>query len=83
VLALGKAGSAGTETGVVPVLCDGAVVATLRASNRKEVATAVIGDRARQVAEGRGGLTGRWAAEPQCATSGGTATAGGAVAAMS
>ena len=83
MLELGEAGSAGTETGVIPVLRDGAVVATLRASNRKEVATAVIGDRAWQVAEHRGGLTGRWAAGPGGATSAGTATAGGAAAAMS
>jgi hypothetical protein len=65
VLELGKAGSAGTEKGVIPVLRDGAVVATLRASNWKESATAVVGDREWVFAKHKGELTGRWAAEPE------------------
>ena len=36
MLELGKAGSAGVAHGVVPVLRDGAVVATVRASNWRE-----------------------------------------------
>jgi hypothetical protein len=65
VLELGKAGSAGTEKGVLPVLRDGAVVATLRASNWKEAATAVVGDREWVFAKHKGELTARWAAEPE------------------
>jgi hypothetical protein len=64
VLELGKSGSAGSEKGVIPVLRDGAVVATFRASNWKESATAVIGSREWVFAKHRGELTGRWAAEP-------------------
>jgi hypothetical protein len=45
VLVLGKAGSAGTEKGVSPVLRDDVVVATVRASRWKEAATAVVGNR--------------------------------------
>jgi hypothetical protein len=65
VLALGKAGSAGTGQGVLPVLRVGAAVATLRASNWKEAATAVVGDREWVFAKQEGELTGRWAAEPE------------------
>jgi hypothetical protein len=64
VLELGKAGSAGTEKGVIPVLRDGEVVATLRAANWREAATAVVGDRAWVFAKDKGTLTARWAAEP-------------------
>ena len=42
MLELGKAGSAGADRGVVPVLRDGSVVATFAASNWKERATARI-----------------------------------------
>ena len=62
MLELGKAGK---EKGVLPVLRDGAVVATLRAANWKEEATAVVGDREWVFAKQRGDLTGRWAAEPE------------------
>jgi hypothetical protein len=62
---VGKAGSAGTEKGVLPVLRDGAVVATLRASNWKEAAAAVVGDREWVFAKQKGELTGRWAAESE------------------
>ena len=65
MLELGRAGSAGTGTGVLPVLRDGLVVATLRASNWKEAATAVVGDREWVLAKSRGTLTGRWASEPE------------------
>jgi hypothetical protein len=65
VLELGKAGSAGTEKGVLPVLRDGAVVATLRASNWKEAATAVVGGREWVFAKRKGRLTARWASEPE------------------
>jgi len=65
VLELGKSGSHGTGKGVLPVLEDGAVLATLQASNWKEAATADVGGRvwAFQRAGSRE-LTGRWAAEP-------------------
>ncbi|MCZ2814931.1 hypothetical protein [Modestobacter sp. VKM Ac-2984] len=71
MLELGKSGSHGTDRGIVPVLSDGALVATLRAAtwkeaaNWKEAATAEVGDR--NWAFQRGGtreLVGRWAQEP-------------------
>jgi hypothetical protein len=65
VLELGKAGSAGTQKGVLPVLRDGAVVATLRASNWKEEATAVVGNREWAFRKRKGELIARWAAEPE------------------
>ena len=65
MLELGKAGSAGTGKGVIPVLRDGEVVATLRAANWRETATAVVGDRAWIYAKDKGALTARWADEPQ------------------
>jgi hypothetical protein len=65
VLELGKAGSAGTEKGVLPVLCDGAVVATLRASTWKEAATAVVGDREWVLTKRKRELVGRWALDPE------------------
>jgi hypothetical protein len=66
VLELGKSGSHGTERGAVPVLPDGAPVATLRASNWKEAATAEVDGRS-WVFRRAGGreLTGRWATEPE------------------
>ena len=65
MLELGKAGSAGVERGARPVLADGAVVATLRASNWKERATAVIGDQEWVYAKERRRLTGRWSQDPE------------------
>jgi hypothetical protein len=65
VLVLGKAGTAGTEKGVLPVLRDGVVVATLRASNWKEAATAVVDDREWVLAKARRELTGRQASDPE------------------
>jgi hypothetical protein len=65
VLELGKAGSAGYPKGEMPVLRDGSPVALLRASNWKESATAVVGDREWIFLKRKGELTGRWAAEPE------------------
>jgi hypothetical protein len=65
VLELGKAGSAGYPKGEMPVLRDGSPVALLRASNWKESATAVVGDREWVFLKRKGELTGRWAAEPE------------------
>ena len=65
MLVLGKAGSAGTGKGVLPVLSGDAVVATLRASSWREAATARVGDREWVFAKSRGRLTGRWAADPE------------------
>jgi hypothetical protein len=64
VLELGKPGSAGCGKGELPVLREGAVVAVLRASNWKEAATAVVGEREWVFAKHKGELTGRWVAEP-------------------
>jgi hypothetical protein len=65
VLELGKAGSAGTEKGVIPVLRNGAVAATLRASNWKEAATAHVGERSWVFTKLKGALTARWAENPE------------------
>jgi hypothetical protein len=65
LLELGKAGSAGYPRGELPVLRDGSVVAVLRASNWKESATAVVGEREWSFAKRKGELTARWAAEPE------------------
>ena len=64
MLELGKVGSHGAPKGEAPILRDGAVVAVLRASNWKEAATAVIGDRVWVFAKRKGQLLGRWATEP-------------------
>src|SRR3954466_15460294 len=65
MLELGKAGSAGVAKGEIPVLRDGTVVATLRASNWQEQATAVVGEREWAFAREKRELTGRWAADPE------------------
>jgi hypothetical protein len=65
VLEVGKAGSHGYPKGELPVVRDGSVVALLRASNWKEAATAVVGERVWVFAKSKGVLTARWAAEPQ------------------
>ena len=67
MLELGKAGSAGTAKGVLPgAAATASVVATLRASNWKEAATAVVGDREWVLRQAQGAsCTGRWAAEPE------------------
>jgi hypothetical protein len=65
VLELGKAGSAGYPKGEAPVLRDGKVVAVLRASNWREAATVVVGDREWAFAKRKGELIGRWVTEPE------------------
>jgi hypothetical protein len=65
VLELGKSGTHGTAKGTMPVLSDGAVVATLHASNWKEAATAQIGPRSWVFTKRGRELTGRWAVEPE------------------
>src|SRR4051794_33987205 len=65
MLEVARSGSAGAAKGELPVLRDGAVVATLRASNWKEAATAVVGERRWVFAKHKGELTGRWADEPE------------------
>lgn len=65
MLQLGKAGTSGVGKGVLPLLVDGAVVATLQASNWKEQATAVIGEREWLFTRRKGELTGRWAVDPE------------------
>jgi hypothetical protein len=65
VLELGKAGTLGYPKGELPVLRDGSPVAVLRASNWKEAATAVVGDRVWTFSKRKGELTGRWEIEPQ------------------
>ena len=65
MLELGRSGAHGTARGTLPVLADGAVVATLHASNWREAATAEVGGREwvfRRV--GNRELTGRWALDP-------------------
>jgi hypothetical protein len=65
VLVLGKAGTAGTEKGISPVLRGDVVVATLRASNWKEAATAVVENREWVLAKAGRQLTGRQAPDPE------------------
>jgi hypothetical protein len=65
VLELGKAGSLGYPKGELPVLRDGKPVAVLRASNWKEAATAVVGDREWVLTKRKGELRGRWSTEPE------------------
>jgi hypothetical protein len=65
VLELGKAGTLGAGKGVLPLVSDGAVVATLQASNWKEQATAVIGEREWVLTKHKGELRGRWAVDPE------------------
>jgi hypothetical protein len=60
VLELGKAGSAGTDKGVQPVLREGSVIVTIRTSNCKEAATATIGAQPWVLAKNERELTARW-----------------------
>ncbi|MCF6507577.1 hypothetical protein E9549_09180 [Blastococcus sp. MG754426] len=64
MLELGKAGTSGVGKGVVPVLSGGALVASLRAENWREAATALVGDRSWVFAKEKGVLTGRWDVDP-------------------
>ena len=65
MLEVGKAGTAGVANGVLPFVRDGAVVATVRSSQWKEAATAVVGDRQWVFAKSRGTLVARWAVDPE------------------
>jgi hypothetical protein len=66
VLELGKSGSHGTGKGVLPVLSEETVVATLQASNWKEAATAQVGERSWTFRrQGGRDLTGRWTVDPE------------------
>jgi hypothetical protein len=65
MLELGRPGSRGYPRGELPVLRDGSVVAVLRASNWKEAATAVVGDREWVFTKRKGELLGRWSTEPE------------------
>jgi hypothetical protein len=65
VLELGRSGASGVAKGVLPVLRDGVVVAQLRASNWKEAATAVVGEREWVFAKRKRELTGRWSVDPE------------------
>ena len=65
MLELGKSGAAGYPKGELPVLRDGSPVATLRASNWKEAATAVVGAREWTFVKRKRELTGRWLSEPE------------------
>jgi putative intracellular protease/amidase len=65
VLELGEAGSAGMAKQVLPVLRDGAVVATLSAARWKEAVTATIGTGQWVFARTKRELTGRRAADPE------------------
>jgi hypothetical protein len=65
VIELGKLGGAGVPKNAAPVLRNGIVVAALRASNWKEAAFAVIGDREWVFAKRKGELTARWVADPE------------------
>jgi hypothetical protein len=65
VLEVGKAGTSGVGKGVLPVLADGAVVATLWSHRWKEAATAVVGKQEWVFTRRGRELTGRWAADPE------------------
>jgi hypothetical protein len=65
VLELARSGSHGAPKGTLPVLADGAVVGTLRASNWREAATAQVGERDWVFSKRGRELTGRWSADPE------------------
>ena len=65
MLELGRSGAHGTAKGTLPVLADGAVVATLQASNWREAATAEVGGRSWVFSKSGRELTARWAADPE------------------
>jgi hypothetical protein len=77
VLELGKAGSAGTDKGVQPVLRDGSVIATIRTSNWKEAATATIGAQPWVLAKNERELTARWEGTHRYLIAGRTVTGSG------
>ena len=65
MLELGKAGSAGTEKGVHPVLRAGAVVATVHPARWKEAATVTVGGRTWEYAKRRRELVARRSGDPE------------------
>ncbi|TYP87466.1 hypothetical protein [Blastococcus xanthinilyticus] len=65
MLELGKAGSHGCPKGVLPVLRDDEVVATLRASTWKEAATVSVGGVTWEFTRRKRELTGRRAGDPE------------------
>jgi hypothetical protein len=65
MLEIGTPGSSDVGKGVAPVLRDGTVVATLRASGWREAAEARVGDRSWVFAKSKGALTGRWEQDPE------------------
>ena len=65
MLELGKAGSAGMDRGVSPVLRDGSVVATVRTSTWREAGTATIAGQDWVLAKGKRSLTARRAFDPE------------------
>lgn len=62
---IGTPASSAAPKGVCPVLRDGAVVATMRASSWKEAASAEVGGRFWIFAKRKNVLAGRWASEPE------------------
>ncbi len=60
----GRSGAHGTDRGALPVLADGVLVATLRASSWKEAAAAEVGGRSWVYSKDGRELTGRQAADP-------------------
>jgi hypothetical protein len=66
MLQLARAGTSGTERGTLPVLEDGAVVATLRTAKVREAATAAVVGGEEWLFERRGrALVGRRASDPE------------------
>ena len=65
MLVMGKPGTAGAGKGVLPVMRDDAVVATMQASNWKEAATAVVDGQDWIFARRTRELTGRWVQDPE------------------
>jgi len=65
MLELGRAGTAGTEKGTLPVLAGGASVATLRTAKVRDAATAVVGGEEWLFTRSARGLVGRRADEPE------------------
>ena len=65
MLELGKAGSAGVDRHVVPVLRDGAVVATLHGKRSKQPGTATIGTQTWVLEQTARELTARLPGEPE------------------
>ena len=65
MLELGKAGSAGTEKGVLPVLRGGAVVATVQPARWREAATVTVGGRTWEYAKNGRELVARRSGDPE------------------